>query len=328
MSSEPEMSDGKFTNVFSIMIGGLILLTIALIILAVIIGSGVNQSDINAQVRDTQALERIQPAGRIAVGEAAPSEPAAAGDEDAGEAEVASGESVYQNNCAACHASGVAGAPVFGNADDWTARIDQGMETLYTHSIEGFQGSAGMMPAKGGNPGLSDEAVKAAVDHMVAQVSDAAAPEAEPEQAEPEQAEPEQAEPEQAEPEQAEPEQAEPEQAEPEQAEPEQAESEQAESGAAEPESGDSASAAAVSGESVYQSSCMACHAAGVAGAPRLGDADAWADRIDQGIETLYTHSIDGFQGDTGMMPPKGGNTSLSDDEVKAAVDYMVEQAQ
>ena len=77
-----------------------------------------------------------------------------------------------------------------------------------------------------------------------------------------------------------------------------------------------------VSGESVYQASCVACHAAGVAGAPKYGDATAWEPRIAQGIEVLYDHSINGFN----TMPAKGGNTSLSDDAVKAAVDYMIGQ--
>ncbi len=128
MSSEPEMSDAQFTNVFSLMIGGLILLTIALIILGAVIASGVRQSDINAQVRDTLVAERIEPAGRIAVGDAASGSTAASG---SGETEVASGDSVYQSSCVACHASGVAGAPVFGDAGAWSGRIEKGLDTLY-----------------------------------------------------------------------------------------------------------------------------------------------------------------------------------------------------
>ena len=86
--------------------------------------------------------------------------------------------------------------------------------------------------------------------------------------------------------------------------------------------------AATIDGTSVYQSACMACHAAGIAGAPRVGDAGAWAKRIAQGNETLYTNAIQGLQGQAGVMPAKGGNMSLSDDEVKAAVDHMVAQSQ
>jgi len=86
--------------------------------------------------------------------------------------------------------------------------------------------------------------------------------------------------------------------------------------------------AVAIDGAGVYQSACMACHAAGIAGAPRVGDAGAWAERIAQGNETLYTNAIQGLQGEAGVMPAKGGNMSLSDDEVKAAVDHMVAQSQ
>jgi len=86
--------------------------------------------------------------------------------------------------------------------------------------------------------------------------------------------------------------------------------------------------AAAIDGAGVYQNACMACHAAGIAGAPRVGDAAAWAERIAQGNETLYTNAIQGLQGPAGVMPAKGGNMSLSDDEVKAAVDHMVAQSQ
>lgn len=86
--------------------------------------------------------------------------------------------------------------------------------------------------------------------------------------------------------------------------------------------------AAGMSGEEVYNTACSACHAAGVAGAPKFGDTAAWGPRIEKGKDTLYTHAINGFQGQAGFMPPKGGRTDLSDDSVKAAVDYMVSHAQ
>lgn len=161
---EPEMSDAQFTNVFSIMIGGLTVLTIGLIILAIVLASDVHQSDLSTRVHDAQVAERIEPAGQMAVGEVAASSAAASGAEAT---EVASGEAVYQESCVACHGAGVAGAPTFGDTGAWSDRIAQGVETLYKHAIEGFQGDAGFMPAKGGNTALSDEAVKAAVDHMV-----------------------------------------------------------------------------------------------------------------------------------------------------------------
>ena len=81
-------------------------------------------------------------------------------------------------------------------------------------------------------------------------------------------------------------------------------------------------------GKSTYDSSCSVCHAAGVAGAPKLDDKEAWAERIAQGQEVLVKRAIEGFQGKTGVMPPKGGFVQLSDSEVEAAVQYMVEQAQ
>ncbi|WP_084207728.1 MULTISPECIES: c-type cytochrome [Cobetia] len=84
----------------------------------------------------------------------------------------------------------------------------------------------------------------------------------------------------------------------------------------------DSASAAsAIDGEKVYGGICMACHTTGAAGAPRLGEASDWEARLAKGDETLYTHAIEGFN----AMPAKGGNPALSDEEVKAAVDYLLD---
>lgn len=97
---------------------------------------------------------------------------------------------------------------------------------------------------------------------------------------------------------------------------------------AAAPAPAAAAPAAEMTAEQVYSNACAACHAAGVAGAPVLGDAAGWAPRIAQGAETLYDHAINGFQGSAGYMPPKGGRSDLSDDAVRAAVDYMVEASQ
>ncbi|WP_339669025.1 cytochrome c5 family protein [Dasania marina] len=77
------------------------------------------------------------------------------------------------------------------------------------------------------------------------------------------------------------------------------------------------------SAEDVYNGSCMACHATGAAGAPKLGDTAAWAPRIAKGLDTLHNHALNGFNG----MPPKGLCMSCSDDEIKATVDYIVENS-
>jgi cytochrome c5 len=77
------------------------------------------------------------------------------------------GKGIYGKTCALCHAAGVAGAPKPGDKADWGPRIAQGNELLYKHAIEGFTGAKGMMPARGGGAALSDDEVKAAVDHMV-----------------------------------------------------------------------------------------------------------------------------------------------------------------
>jgi cytochrome c5 len=78
--------------------------------------------------------------------------------------------------------------------------------------------------------------------------------------------------------------------------------------------------ATAKSGAEVFQLACAACHAAGIAGAPKAGDPAAWKPRIAQGVPTLYTHALNGIR----MMPARGGNPALSDAQVKAAVDYLV----
>ena len=81
-------------------------------------------------------------------------------------------------------------------------------------------------------------------------------------------------------------------------------------------------------GETVYNQACVACHGAGIAGAPKLGDKAAWVPRIAQGADTLHKHALEGFQGKAGLMPPKGGRTDLSDQSVMNAVDYIVAASQ
>jgi cytochrome c5 len=85
----------------------------------------------------------------------------------------------------------------------------------------------------------------------------------------------------------------------------------------------ETASSGPRSGAEVYDAVCMACHTTGAAGAPVIGDAAAWAPRVDQGMETLFSHSINGFN----AMPAKGGCASCPDEEIQAAVEHMVAES-
>jgi cytochrome c5 len=224
--------------------------------------------------------------------------------------QIQAGAEVFKAVCAACHATGAAGAPKMGDAGAWSARIGQGYETLVSHAVAGIRA----MPAKGGNPDLDDVEVARAVVYMANQsgakfkepevkaaaaapaapASEAAAPASASSAAAP--------------------------------AAPVAAATPATATGtpaAATAQAAPAAPAASAdAGKKLYDTVCMACHAAGVAGAPKFGDKAAWAPRIKQGQPTLYEHAIKGFQGKAGMMPPKGGSAA-SDDEVKAAVDYM-----
>lgn len=217
--------------------------------------------------------------------------------------QLQSGEAVYKAICAACHASGAAGAPKVGDAGSWSARIATGYDKLVGNAIKGIRG----MPAKGGNPDLDDVEVARAVVYMANQ---SGAKFKEPEvKAAPAAAAPTPAPGAVPAPDTSAPAAS-------------ASASASAPAAAAPAASAAPAKLSADAGKKLYEAACQACHGAGVAGAPKFGDKAAWAPRIKQGSATLYEHAIKGFQGKAGMMPPKGGS-SASDDEVKAAVDYM-----
>ena len=96
---------------------------------------------------------------------------------------------------------------------------------------------------------------------------------------------------------------------------------------AAAPAATEPAMAEPTQGKSVFNKTCAMCHAVGAAGAPKPGDQADWAPRIAQGVEVLYKHALEGYTGAKGVMPARGGAATLADDEVKAAVDYMVAQS-
>ena len=134
------------------------LLTAALAVLATAPAMAESDSDIDSD----EVRARIAPVGKLNIAGTS------SGGAKRAAAPAADGPGTYNGACAACHASGAAGAPKVGDKGDWAARIKQGKATLYSHAIKGFQGSKGFMPAKGGQAQLSDANVKAAVDHMVA----------------------------------------------------------------------------------------------------------------------------------------------------------------
>ncbi len=162
--SDEHMNDSTFGRLFILMIVTMTVMTIIIAILAVLASDDVNSRlDERSQIENTAAVaERLAPVGEFAA--SPPTEGSAP--QAAAEPVVLAGVDAYAG-CAACHAAGVAGAPLFGDSTAWADRVSKGIETLYTNAIEGYQGAAGYMPAKGGNMSLSDESVKAAVDYMV-----------------------------------------------------------------------------------------------------------------------------------------------------------------
>lgn len=125
----------------------------------------------NGTGTDTSTLgERIRPVGQVHMERTEPEPAAPAKTTTATAAPVRrDGQQVYQMACVACHGAGIAGAPKVGDKGQWTRRAAKGVNTLYRSALKGLQTSAGVMPAKGGNPALSDAEVRAAVDYMLAQ---------------------------------------------------------------------------------------------------------------------------------------------------------------
>jgi len=231
------------------------------------------------------------------------------------------GQQVYESTCTACHTAGVAGAPKLGDAAAWAPYIKAGYEDMVKNAIHGINA----MPPKGGNPSLSDFEVERAVVY-IANKSGASfkEPEAPAEGAKEEAAKPAQAAAAAPAAPAAPKAEAAPAQAAAPAAPAAQAETAPAAAAtpaetAAAPASADTA-AVDPAGEKLYKSVCFACHAAGVAGAPKFGDKASWSKALAGGIDTMVQHAIHGI----GAMPPKGGSQA-SDAEVKAAVEYMVQ---
>ncbi|MEE9444583.1 MAG: c-type cytochrome [Cocleimonas sp.] len=266
-----------------------------------------------------------------------------------GSSKARSGKEVYNASCLACHATGVANAPKLDDKASWEPRVAAGLDSLMNTAING----KGAMPARGGNPAITDEEIKATIFYMVKAAGfdkSALSSEAEPSSNE---ATPKKTEevpvPKAAEtvsesipavapkavalavaptPPSAPAAPTEPnaittadETTTPETAIETETKTEEVPKVE---EATEKVVADNGEGKKVYKQSCSACHDSGVAGSPKLDDKAAWVPRIATGIEALYGTALKG----KGAMPAKGGNMGLSDDAVKAAVDYMVSQSQ
>lgn len=236
--------------------------------------------------------------------------------------ELLTGDAVYKQVCAACHGAGVAGAPKFGDKAAWSTLAGKGIDALLASAING----KGAMPPKGGATQMSDFEIHRAVVYMAneggasfpepeapaegeggAASADAgapAAPAAPATAAAPKTLAPSQPAPAQV---------------------ADAAAGANAPAGAAPAATAAAApSAADTVGKKLYETACFACHGTGVAGAPKFGDKAAWAPIIASGMDAMMQIVING----KGAMPPRGTAMNASDDELRAAVEYMVKNAQ
>ncbi|HEX2826528.1 MAG TPA: c-type cytochrome [Burkholderiales bacterium] len=251
---------------------------IPIVLISIIAGLATRSVSPGATVLSEEAIaKRLKPVGQVVVAE---------GSDVPGQK---TGKQIVDSVCSACHATGALNAPKIGDAAVWGPLIKQGHEHLTEMAIKGIRA----MPPRGGNPALTDDELARAVAYMAnqagAKFTEPAVKTAPAQTA----AAPAAAAP--------------------------------APAAAGAPPSAPAAGAAAGGsdkGKAIFDANCAACHGTGVAGAPKLGDKAAWAPRLKQGLDTLHEHALKG----KGAMPPKGGNMSLSDADVMAAVDYLASQ--
>ena len=250
-----------------------------------------NKTGAGAVDEDAQVAARLQKVGSVEI-------------RDANRA-IKSGEEVYKAQCSTCHATGVAGAPHFGDAGQWGPRLGQGFDALLNSALKGKNA----MAPQGGGQFTDLEIARAVVyiaNHAGGKFAEPAAPAASAASAAGDAA------------------------AAPAASSAPAAAPAASASAAAAPTTAAVATAAvaastgagADTGKALYDKSCVACHAAGVAGAPKLGDKAAWAPRIAKGEDALLKSSIDGLN----AMPPRAASNA-TDSELKAAIDYMVAAA-
>lgn len=166
--------DTHFFNVFSVVIGLLITVTLVIFALSRTVSG-------RTQVPETYAdplykagvEERIKPFVRVAVAGRDNSKLVIQGLAQTSNIKLAipkDGADLYDAVCKTCHMTGLAGAPKTGDRSAWAKRVAEGKPTLYEHALKGYTGSTGVMPAKGGRTDLDDDLIKQGVDYLVAQV--------------------------------------------------------------------------------------------------------------------------------------------------------------
>jgi cytochrome c5 len=164
--------DTHFINTFSMVIGILVLVAIALIALARVVAAHTQEVDVVEQ-RDfaKSVAQRIEPLAQVAVVGQDNTSMAIKPDSPAGAGVVLpipkDGAQTYEQVCSACHGLGIAGAPKAGDAAAWGPRIAKGKTVLYDHALHGFSGQSGTMPAKGNRLDIPDAIIEAGVDHMM-----------------------------------------------------------------------------------------------------------------------------------------------------------------
>ncbi|VFR26726.1 putative cytochrome c [plant metagenome] len=273
------------------------IIPIAIIILLVhFVTSGVKVGAGSDALGEEATSKRIAPVARLELVDASAPR------------ELKTGEQVYTTTCAACHNAGTAGAPKLGDNSAWAKYIKEGYETMLKVAITG----KGAMPAKGGNPALDDVEVARAVVYMANKSGASFEEPAAPEPAAEGEKKPDAPAAAAAAPAPA-----------PAAATP--AAPAEAPKPAAQADAKPAADAQVVNpaGEKLYKSTCFACHGTGVAGAPKFGDKAAWAKYIATGEDAMMEVVIKG----KGAMPPKGGAANASDEDLLAAVRYMVNAA-
>jgi cytochrome c5 len=172
MSQAPHDSsshDKHFYDSFLLVLGILVGVAVVLIFVARVIGSHTQAQTVldDTKVRAATA-ERLAPVAKLAISGADNSALEAPKAQPQAAAADLPGDQVFNTACMACHGAGIAGAPKYGDKAAWAPRIAQGLPTLYKHALEGYQGKAGFMPAKGGRADYSDKSITNGVEHMVA----------------------------------------------------------------------------------------------------------------------------------------------------------------